>query len=240
MSRVQTKKQLLKEISLLIDEYVHFTLHKKPDYNFVVNENDEDEENQNNVQEVQEVEEVQEVPQTQQEDYDPTRCLGVKTNKDQCTRKRMEDGDDPELCKFHNNPKYIGRIQKVEVPSQSVEKVENSESEDRSDNENPEPNTEPTSKPETGSSHPNNANNANNANDANTTSKNDESSDSSDESAGESSDESSGDDVEQVYIKKDEDGDAVDQMGNIWNMDTKVIIGKKDLQTGQKVLFKKV
>jgi hypothetical protein len=48
------------------------------------------------------------------------------------------------------------------------------------------------------------------------------------------------DDVIQVKLTVDADGDTLDQEGNIWCLDKQLIIGKKDLRTKHKVFFKPV
>ena len=190
--RVATKKQLLQEISLLVDQHINYILHKKPEYDFVIDESnvikvtDEKEEkniemkNENNINKNEEEISVK----------DDNRCLAILTNGKRCSRDKLPKGkNDEELCKFHNNDKFIGRLEKV---SDEIKK-------------------EPDIKIN------------------------------SEESINESAEE-----VEEVFLTKDEDDDLIDQDGNIWKIinedgeEEEKIIGKKDLETNQKHFYTKI
>lgn len=160
------------------------------------------------------------------------KCVGLLTNWKRCTRDRDPLSPDPELCSFHNNPKFIGKIEKLDLKDihessttpikPTIPKKENSvdgEGDGAVYLFNPaadgavldnDPSLKVADIPDPLKTISN---------------------------VGEDSHDS--DDV-QVFIKRDEDGDLVDQDANIWDVKDKKIIGKKDLMTKQKIFFQKI
>ena len=187
----KTKQQLLDEISSLVDEYISNAL--KHEHS------------------IKEEESVVVPPNN--------TCVAILTNGKQCTRERSEKGPDNEVCKFHNNPKFIGRLQKISTPTISVTR-EVTSSVDKSpiekkdvEKETPKEIVEIVENVEAAS----------------------EKTDSNCNNELETKIEE--DSVEDIFVRKDEDGDLVDQHGNIWDAEDQKVIGKKDLETKQKVYY---
>jgi hypothetical protein len=182
MSRIQTKAHLLKEISCLIDEYVSLCVHSKNEqqYNMVVKADTPTASQDATVV----------APSPQKAD---TQCRAIMSSKKRCSKEiSEEEGHDHELCKYHNNPRFAGKITKVEV--------------------------EPASPASLASLEPN----------------------SSEGNVEEEANESDPEDLVTVYLTKDDDDDMVDQDGNIWDVNERIITGKKDLKTNEKVFFKNI
>ena len=58
-----------------------------------------------------------------------TQCLAILKSKKRCTKTRSKDeSHDFELCKLHNNPKFDGKIIKLELPPLSETSSVDSES----------------------------------------------------------------------------------------------------------------
>jgi hypothetical protein len=182
MSRIQSKEQLLKEISCLVDEYVSFCVHSKnqQQYNMVVKE-DEDTSASPASGGSADVELQEQTPAPVD-----TQCKAILSSKKRCKRDVSdEEGNDPELCKYHNNPRFKGKINKIDPPTPAEPVPEASPAEAEDDESDPE-------------------------------------------------------DLVTVYLSKDEDDDMVDQDGNIWDVNERIIVGKKDLKTNEKVFFKNI
>lgn len=188
--KVATKKQLLQEISVLVDQHINYVLHKKPEYDFVVEDSKVIEINEDKEPTVETLVETQK----NKVEVNEASCLAILTNGKRCSKDKFPQGkNDKELCKFHNNDKFIGRLTKVE----SLQKKE----------------SKPTLEVKI----------------------------ESEESVNESAEE-----VEEVFLTKDDDDDLIDQDGNIWQIinedgeEEEKIIGKKDLETNQKHFFNKI
>ena len=122
-NKILTKQQLLQQISLLVDNYVSNVLEKKPEYDFVMNES------QVTSQVSQASESVESVVgecvsndyttneftsnDNEGESVEDNICMAFLTNGKRCSRERCPEGADPEICKFHNNKKFDGRLEKV-------------------------------------------------------------------------------------------------------------------------------
>lgn len=192
MSRIQSKDQLLKEISCLIDEYIQFTLHshEEVEYKMMV------------VDEKQTPEPKAEPKKKTKVVVADTQCRAILRNKKRCSREVTTETDcrDSELCKFHNNSKFEGKINKIEPPTTVGEE---SEAEEEAETEAEESKGSVEENDNTGSAE-------------------------------------TADDLVTVYLTKDDDDDMIDQDGNIWDMEQRIISGKKDLETNEKVFFKTI
>lgn len=157
------------------------------------------------------------------------KCIGLLTNWKRCTRDKDLSASDPELCSFHNNPKFIGKIEKLDLKDIDSEPQQIL------------PTTKKTTEP---------LYLFNPAVDGaviDTTLKIAEIPDpihfdkgKEEKKDGDEKDESNDSEDVHVFIKRDEDGDFVDQDANIWDVKEKKIIGKKDLMTKQKIFFQKI
>jgi hypothetical protein len=127
---VMTKNQLMQQISMLVDEYVCNAIDKKSDIEFVVDgvdnvddvnchQNSEYDENNNN-----DIETI--LPSIEEDDI----CMAYLTNGTRCSRDRYTQGSDVELCKYHNNPRFEGRIIKI-TRKGSVQTKQNKEAEEK-------------------------------------------------------------------------------------------------------------
>lgn len=106
-NKILTKKQLLQQISCLIDDYVTNALERKTEYEFVG-------ESHTPSSEFGEMNDNQEYESDLvSNDENDNVCMAFLTNGKRCSRERHLEGPDTELCKFHNNKKFEGRLEKV-------------------------------------------------------------------------------------------------------------------------------
>ena len=216
-NKILTKRQLLQQISLLVDNYVSNVLEKKPEYEFVVNNNSQENVNESN--ECQEsgsvvTECVTNECQTsdltsndnEAESGDDNICMAFLTNGKRCSRERCPEGADPEICKFHNNKKFDGRLEKITRGGPIQKKMKRYKKPEKTSNATRTSNT---------------------TNTPNTTSNkliiNEEI-----------------EEVQEFRLFEDEDGHMIDQNGSIWDLETETIIGKKDIETKEKIFYKKL
>lgn len=118
-NKILTKKQLLHQISLLVDDYVTNMLERKPEYEFVIKDENANERESNEYQESECVTNEYATNDltgndNEAESVDDNICMAFLTNGKRCSRERTtEEGSDLDLCKFHNNKKFEGRLEKI-------------------------------------------------------------------------------------------------------------------------------
>ena len=104
--KVATKKQLFQEISLLIDEHINYALHKKPEFDFVI-------QTDNTIHIDSKIhEEAKKKIKTkkQKQKNDNEICIAVLTNGKQCSRQKFPTG------KKHGQKPGIGQIPRRTIP----------------------------------------------------------------------------------------------------------------------------